>query len=125
MTPASEGNPLSAFSTHKKPKIPVPPTNNAEDSYTKSATFDNWTFLLLDYLKIHNINTETDEGLAYVSGYLDSIAKEFLINCKKEHQGTYKTLINFLDDLRKFSIPPNYEEKLWQEFNEIRQTMHG
>ena len=29
------------------------------------------------------------------------------------------------DDLRKFCIPPNYEEKLWQEFNEIRQTMHG
>ena len=124
-TPASEGNPLSAFSTHKKPKIPVPPTNNGEDSYTKSATFDNWTFLLLDYLKVHNINTESDEGLAYVSGYLDGIAREFLINWKKEHQGTYKTLINFLDDLRKFCIPPNYEEKLWQEFNEIRQTMHG
>ena len=32
-TPASEGNLLSSFSTHKKPKIPVPPTNNAEDSY--------------------------------------------------------------------------------------------
>ena len=124
-TPASEINPLSAFSTHKKPKIPVPPTNNGEDSYTKSATFDNWTFLLLDYLKVHNINTESDEGLAYVSGYLDGIGREFLINWKKEHQGTYQTLINFLDDLRKFCIPPNYEEKLWQEFNEIRQTMHG
>ena len=40
-TPASEVNPLSAFSTHKKPKIPVPPPNNGEDSYTKSSTFDN------------------------------------------------------------------------------------
>ena len=39
------------------------------------------------------------------------------------HQGKY--LEDFQDDFQKFCIPPNYQERLWAEFNNIQQTVNG
>ncbi len=123
--PDLEPHPLSSHSSSKKPKIPTPPTNTGTHEFNTTGEFDNWAYEVLDYLKIHEVNIQTEQALSYTSGYTSGVAREFLRNWRKNEKNEGKFLMEFLNDLRKFCIPPNYEEKLWQEFLNIKQTVNG
>ena len=70
-------------------------------------------------------NPLTWDALAYTNGYFEGTAKEFMIAWRNKDKNAYKTLINFLNDLRKFCIPKNDTDKNWEEFQLVRQTVNG
>ena len=108
----------------KTPKIPVPITNTGEYPFTQAATYDNWALQVLDYFTVYEVNLNSNKALAYCNGYVSGLGTEFMRSWRMNplHQGEY--LEEFLDDFRKFCIPPNYQEKLWAEFNNIQQTVN-
>ena len=76
---------------------------------------------VLDYLMVHHIRPEDDEASPYTAGYLRGLAKEFKSTWRNDPLNENKKLRSFLNDLRAFCIPINYKDKLWEEFNSVKQ----
>ena len=70
---------------------------------------------------VHHIPPEDDEALLYAAGYLGGLAKEFMSTWRNDPLDENKKLRSFLNDLRAFCIPTNYKDKLWEEFNSVKQ----
>ena len=89
-----ENNETSIVSTNKKPKVPTPPRMNADHTWSTADKLDNWVLEVLDYLVIHEVDLEIGgedpeigrEAIAYTSGYLEGVAKEFLRTWRVKHK---------------------------------------
>ena len=78
---------------------------------------------MLDYLVIYRVDPERErEVIAYTSGYLEGVTKEFLRTWRAKPQNGVRSLTDFLNDLRAFCVPTNHKETLWKIFAEVRQT---
>jgi hypothetical protein len=125
MDPQEATNLVSA---HKKPKVPPPQRMDGGPHWRTAKTFDNWRTDLCDYLMIHNVdpyNAQDRNALAYTNGYLDGEAKEYMRNWRNKEMNQKSSLIDFLNELRTFCVPSNDMDKLWEEFQQIRQTTNG
>ena len=105
----------------KKPKIPTPELCTADAKWSEANKFDTWAIDVLDYLMVYHIRPEDDEALPYAAGYLGGLAKEFMSTWRNDPLNENKKLRSFLNDLRAFCIPTNYKDKLWEEFNNVKQ----
>ena len=105
----------------KKPKIPTPELCTADPKWRGANKFDTWAIDVLDYLMVYHIRPEDDEALPYAAGYLGGLAKEFMSTWRNDPLNENKKLRSFLNDLRAFCIPTNYKDKLWEEFNNVKQ----
>ena len=105
----------------KKPKIPTPTICTADANWNDANKFDTWAIDVLDYLLVHHITPEHDEALPYAAGYLGGLAKEFMSTWRNDPLNEHKKLRSFLNDLRGFCIPTNYKDKLWEDFNNVKQ----
>ena len=70
---------------------------------------------------VPHIRPEDDEALPYAAGYPGGLAKEFMSTWRNDPLNENKKLRSFLNDLRAFCIPINYKDKLWEEFNNVKQ----
>ena len=70
---------------------------------------------------VNHIRPEDDEALPHAAGYLGGLAKEFMSTWRNDPLNENKNLRSFLNDLRAFCIATNYKDKLWEEFNNVKQ----
>ena len=62
-----------------------------------------------------------DEALPYAAWYLAGLANKFMSIWRNDPLNENKKLRSFLNDLWAFCIPTNYMDKLWEEFNSVKQ----
>ena len=105
----------------KKPKIPIPELCMADAKWSEANKFDTWAIDVLDYIMVHYIRPEDDEALPYAAAYLGGLAKEFMSTWRNDPLNENKKLRSFLNHLRALCIPTNYKDKLWEEFNSVKQ----
>ena len=70
---------------------------------------------------LHHIKPEADEALPYGVGYLGGLAKEFMSTWRNDPLKENKKLRSFWNNLQSFRIPTNSKDKLWEEFNNVKQ----
>ena len=115
-------------SGNKRPKVPTPLKMNADTTWSTAHQFDNWVQELLDYMSIHNIDTQDPnkkDEIAYTNGYLEGIAKELMRTWRLRMGNRHKSLMDFLNDLRTFCVPSTDKQKIWEEFAQVKQTVNG
>ena len=105
----------------KKPKNTTPELCTADAKWSEANEFHTWAIDVLDYLMVHHIRPEDDQALPHAAGYLRGLAKEFMSTWRNDPLNENKNIRSFLNDLRGFCIPTNYKDKLWEEFNSVKQ----
>ena len=65
------------------------------------------------------------QAIAYTSGYLDGVVKEFMRTWRDSSKNNEKSLINFVNELRDFCVPANETDKLWEQFHQVKQIVNG
>ena len=95
-----DNNETSMVTTNKKPKVPTPTRMNADHTWSTTDKFDNWVLEVLDYLVIYRVDPERGrEAIAYTSGYLEGVAKEFLRTWREKPENGVRSLTDFLYQL--------------------------
>ena len=61
------------------------------------------------------------KAIIRIGFYLEGKASEFHNRWRQEFTKDNKGVKAFLQDLRKFTIPRNYEHQMWNKFYQIRQ----
>ena len=115
-------------SGNKRPKVPTPPKMNADTTWSTAHKFDNWVQELLHYLAIYNIDAQDPQrkdAIVYTYRYREGIAKEFIRTWRLRADNLHKSLVDFLNDLRNFCVPSTDNERIWEEFAQVKQTVNG
>ena len=99
--------------------VPLPPKNTGEGRYKEPAVFDDWCLKITDLFTLKGISLMDPKAIIQIGFYLDGKASEFHNNWRSQKGN--KGVKSFLEDLRTWVIPQNYEHRLWSEFHRIKQ----
>ena len=98
--------------------VPLPPKNTREGQFKELVVFDDWCLKIMDLFTLKGILLMDPKAIIRIGFYLDGKASEFHNNWRS--QPGNKGVKSFLEDLRTWVIPRNYEHRLWSEFHRIK-----
>jgi len=91
----------------------------------EAATFDNWVNNAMDILEVGELDPEDRSAMIWLGWYLEGQAKILHASYRKDPATKKSTVLEFLKVLRKFCVPFIRNDKLWTEFQAIRQTQNS
>ena len=79
----------------------------------------------MDILEVGELDPEARQGMTWLGWHLEGEAKILHASYRKYAEIKDSTVPEFLKVLRKFCVPFISDNKLWTEFQAIRQTQNG
>jgi len=114
----------SVFGSNKL-KAPKLEKNSGSSKWKEAAIFDNWVNDAMDILEVGEVDPEARQVMIWLGWHLEGEAKILQASYRKNPETKDGTVLEFLKVLRKFCIPFISDDKLWTEFEAIRQTQNG
>jgi len=114
----------SVFGSSKL-KAPKLEKNNGSGKWKEAAIFDNWVNDAIDILEVGELDPEDRSAMIWLGSHLEGEAKILHASYRKNPETKNNTVPEFLKVLRKFCIPFISNDKLWTEFQAIRQIQNG
>src|SRR5258705_4224395 len=100
--------------------VPHLPKNTGEGKFKEPAVFDDWALKFTDLLALRGISLMDPKAIMRIGFYLEGKASEFHNKWRQPNKSN-KGGKAFLQDLRKWVIPRNYEHNLWSKFHQIKK----
>jgi len=79
----------------------------------------------MDFLEVGELDPEARQAMIWLGWQLEGEAKILHASYRKNPETKNNTVPEFLKVLRKFCVPFISDDKLWTEFQAIRQTQNG
>jgi len=121
----SMGSTTSSVFGGSKLKAPKLEKNNGSGKWKEAAIFDNWVNDAMDILEVGELDLEDTSAMIWLGSHLEGEAKILHASYRKNPGTKNDTVPEFLKVRRKFCVPFISDDKLWTEFQAIRQTKNG
>jgi len=99
--------------------------NSGSGKWKEAAIFDNWVNDAMDILEVGELDAEARQAMIRLGWHLEGEAKILHASYRKNPETKNNTVPEFLKVLRKFCVPFISDDKLWTEFQAIRQTQNS
>jgi len=121
----SVGSTTSSVFGSSKLKAPKLEKNSGSDKWKEEVIFDNWVNDAIDILEIGELDPDARQARIWLGWHLEGEALIWYASYRKNLETKDKTIAEFLKVIRKFCVPFISKDKLWTEFQAIRQTQHS
>jgi len=108
-----------------KLKPPKLEKNSRSGKWKQAAIFDNWVNDTVDILEVGELDSEARQAMIWLGWHLEGEAKILHASYRKNPETKNSTVPEFLKVLKKFCVLFISDNKLWTEFQAIRQTQNG
>ena len=99
--------------------------NGKDAKWHKAAIFDEWVSDALELIDYQKMNRDGIDAMIWLGWHLKGDAKNLYRQWRRDPDTANIGLNQFLPALREMCIPSTYQQELWDEFQNIRQTMQG
>jgi len=121
----SIGSTTTSVFGSSKLKAPKLEKNSGSGKWQKAAIFDNWVNDAMYILEVGELEPEDRSAMIWLGSHLEGEAKILHASYRKNPETKNNIVPEFLKVLRKFCVPFISDDKLWTEFQAIRQTQNG
>jgi len=121
----SVGSTTSSVFGNSRLKAPKLEKNSGSGKWKEAAIFDNWANDAMDILEVGELDPEARQAMIWLGWNLEGEAKILHASYRINPETKNNTVPEFLKVLRKFCIPFISDDKLWTEFQAIRQIQNG
>jgi len=121
----SVGSTTSSVFGSSKVKAPKLEKHSGSGKWKEAAIFDNWVNNAIDILEVGELNPEARQAMIWLGWHLEGEVKILHASNRKNPETKGSIVPEFLKVLRKFCVPFISDNKLWTEFQAIRQTQNG
>jgi len=119
------GSTTSSGFGSSKFKAPKLEKNSGSGKWKETAIFDNWVNDAMDILEVGELDPEDRSTMIWLGWHLEGEAKIVHASYRKNPETKNNTVPEFLKVLRKFCVHFINDDKLWTEFQAIRQNQNG
>jgi len=121
----SVGSTTSCLFGSSKLKAPKLEKNSGSGKWKEVTIFDNWVNDAMDIPELGELDPEDRSAMIWLGLHLEGEAKILHASHRKNPETKNNTVPEFLKVITKFCVPFIRNNKLWTEFQAIRQTQNG